>query len=92
MKTVKYFDERLMMNKMEVNPTDSEVNSRVGDLRMMELGGHVSNISIITPKVDYILKGIPEELWKSAKKKAIDLNKTMKQVLLDALKKFVEKE
>jgi hypothetical protein len=43
-------------------------------------------------EVDYILKGIPEDLWKSAKKKAIDLNKTMKQVLLDALKKFVEKD
>jgi len=43
-------------------------------------------------EVDYILKGIPEDLWKSAKKKAIDLDKTMKQVLLDALKKFVENE
>jgi len=41
-------------------------------------------------EIDYILKGIPEDLWKSAKKKGIDLNKTMKQVLLDALKKFVE--
>lgn len=41
--------------------------------------------------MNYILKDIPPELWKSCKKKAIDLNKTMKQVLLDALKKFVEK-
>lgn len=41
-------------------------------------------------EVDYILKGIPEDLWKSAKKKAIDDGKTMKQVLLDALKTYVE--
>jgi len=40
-------------------------------------------------EVDYILKGIPEDLWKSAKKKGIDDNKTMKQVLLDALKTYV---
>ena len=41
-------------------------------------------------EVDYILKGIPEDLWKSARKKAIDDSKTMKQVLLEALKKYVE--
>jgi hypothetical protein len=40
--------------------------------------------------MNYILKDIPNDLWKSCKKKAIDLNKTMKQVLLEALKKFVE--
>jgi len=45
----------------------------------------------VDSEVDYILKDIPEDLWKSAKKKAIDDDKTMKQVLLDALKEYVEK-
>lgn len=41
---------------------------------------------------EYLIKNIPDDLLVAAKKKAIDLNKTMKQVLLDALKKFVEGE
>jgi hypothetical protein len=41
-------------------------------------------------EVDYILKDIPLDVWKSAKKKAIDDNKSMKQVLLEALKKYIE--
>lgn len=39
--------------------------------------------------MNYILKDIPEELWKTSKKKGIDINKSMKQVLLEALEKFV---
>jgi len=41
--------------------------------------------------MDYVIKGISKDLWKAAKKKAIDEEKTMKEVLLEALKKFVEK-
>lgn len=41
---IKYFDERLFQDKIEKGLTRGEYNSRMGDLRMMELGGHVSRI------------------------------------------------
>lgn len=41
---IKYFDERLCMDKIEKGLTRGEYNARMGDLRMMELGGHVSSI------------------------------------------------
>jgi len=41
-------------------------------------------------EVNYILKGIDGELWHQAKVRATQERTTMKQVLLDALKKFVE--
>jgi len=41
-------------------------------------------------EVDYILKGIPEDIWRAARKKGIDEKKSMKEVLLDALKKYIE--
>jgi hypothetical protein len=43
-------------------------------------------------EVDYILKGIPGELWHQAKVKAVQERTTMKQVLLDALKKYIKPE
>jgi len=41
---IKYFDERLCEDKIERGLTKGEYNSRMGDLRMMELGGHVSSV------------------------------------------------
>ncbi len=41
---IKYFDERLCQDKTEKGLTQAEYNSRIGDLRAMALGGHVSNI------------------------------------------------
>jgi hypothetical protein len=40
---------------------------------------------------EYIIKGIPEDLWKLCKKKAIDDNKSMKQVLIEALEAYIKK-
>ena len=39
-----------------------------------------------------ILKDIPTDLWKTAKKKAIDNNQTMKQVLLQLLREWTERK
>ena len=40
--------------------------------------------------MDYIIKGIDNEVWKAAKIKAIQEDKTMKDVLLKALDEYVE--
>ena len=49
---IKYFDERMMQEKIEKGLTRGEYNSRMGDLRMMELGGHVSNIQELEETID----------------------------------------
>ena len=41
---IKYFDERLCESKTEKGLTKAEYESRMGDLCMMEAGGHISNI------------------------------------------------
>lgn len=41
---ITYYDERLAETKTEKGLTEAEYNARMGDLKMMEMGGHVSSI------------------------------------------------
>ena len=43
-------------------------------------------------ETSYILRGIPADVWKEAKKKAIDQGKNMKDVLLQFLEEWIRKE
>ncbi len=40
----------------------------------------------------YTLKDIPDDLWREARKKAIDKNITMKDLLIQLLREWLEKK
>lgn len=41
---ITYLDERLCVTKTVKGLTRAEYDSRMGDLRIMEMGGHISNV------------------------------------------------
>jgi len=50
MKRIRYYDVRMYQTKEEANLTEAEYNSRMGDLRIMEMGGKVENIKTYTDR------------------------------------------